>query len=235
MVNVLIVDDNLHYAMSLMNFINKKNTNIRVSHISADGNDAINIINNDNNINVILLDLELPKLNGNIVLEKIKNKNRYYKSIIVISGNFDLIRKIKDTNMIFSIISKTIDNNTLINKINELIECREKDIKKQKIIDELLFLGYDFSYKGTRYLVDVIEYIYMNQDKNIDVLERCVYPEIAKGYGTSVHNIKCNINRATNEMYCEADFSKIEKYLKMEKDVKPKLKTIINIIINKIC
>ena len=86
MVNVLIVDDNLHYAMSLMNFINKKNTNIRVSHISADGNDAINIINNDNNINVILLDLELPKLNGNIVLEKIKNKNRYYKSIIAISG-----------------------------------------------------------------------------------------------------------------------------------------------------
>ena len=176
MVNVLIVDDNLHYAMSLMNFINKENTNIRVSHISADGNDAINIINNDNNINVILLDLELPKLNGNIVLEKIKNKNRYYKSIIVISGNFDLIRKIKDTNMIFSIISKTIDNNTLINKINELIECREKDIKKQKIIDELLFLGYDFSYKGTRYLVDVIEYIYMNQDKNIDVFRKMCLP-----------------------------------------------------------
>lgn len=90
-VNVLIADDNIHYARFLMNNINKNNKSIRVCYIAKDGKETINVINNLKNIDVILLDLQMPIYNGIEVIEKINDKDRYKKSCIVISGDIDLV------------------------------------------------------------------------------------------------------------------------------------------------
>ena len=37
MVNVLIADDNIDYAINLMNYINKQNNNARVCNVSKTG------------------------------------------------------------------------------------------------------------------------------------------------------------------------------------------------------
>lgn len=60
MVNILIADDNIYYAKMLMNTINvDTNKNIRVTHISVDGKETLEILEN-NNIDVVLLDLKTP-------------------------------------------------------------------------------------------------------------------------------------------------------------------------------
>lgn len=53
MVNVLIADDNVDYAVTLMNYINNKN--IRVCNITKDGKETLNVLNVENNIDIILL------------------------------------------------------------------------------------------------------------------------------------------------------------------------------------
>ncbi len=70
MVNVLIADDNISYATSLMNYINRKKDNIRVCAIARDGQETISLLNNVNNIDVILLDINMPKYSRNRSIRK---------------------------------------------------------------------------------------------------------------------------------------------------------------------
>lgn len=60
MLNVLIADDNISYATTLMNYISQNDKNIRVCAIAKDGRETINILKSRDNIDVILLDLKMP-------------------------------------------------------------------------------------------------------------------------------------------------------------------------------
>lgn len=238
MINVLIVDDNINYAVALMNYINKKNNNIRVCNIAKDGKEALKILNCENNIDVILLDYKIPIYNGEQVLERIKNKNRYNNSFIIISGEIESVVKLRKNEMIHSVIYKTIDINEIIKRINKLFEYKEsiKQSKKieNKIIDELLYLGYDISHKGTQYLIKSIHYIASNPNKDLEKLEKNVYTKIGTMYNDSAHNVKCRINSATTVMYCNCEVEKLKRYFRFDIDTKPKVKTIITTIIDKI-
>lgn len=238
MVNVLIADDNIDYAVNLMNYINAQNNNIKVCNIAKNGKETLDILNFRNDIDVILLDYKMPFYNGKQVLEKIVNKSIYQDSFIIISGEIESVIKLRENEMIHSIIYKTTSINEIIRRINELFEYKEtikkSKIIKNKIIDELLYLGYDISHKGTKYLTDAIEYIALNQNKNLEKLEKDIYPKIAILYNESTHNIKCRINNATNVMYCKCEIEKLKKYFHFDIDAKPKVRTVIDTIINNI-
>lgn len=238
MVNILIADDNIEYAINLMNYINEKNKNIKVCNITKDGKETLEILNYTDNIDVILLDYKMPFYNGKQVLDKISDKNKYTDSFIIISGEIETVIKLRNNEMVHSIIYKTIDMNEIIKRINELIEYKESikqsKIIKNKIIEELLYLGYDISHKGTKYLAEAIEYMALNQNNNLEKLEKDIYPKIAIPYKESVHNIKCRINNATNVMYCKCEIEKLKKYFRFDVDAKPKVRTVIDTIINNI-
>lgn len=85
MVNVLIIEDNIHYAIFMMNYLCQHNPDIRICNIISDGKEAINVLNRQKNIDIVLLDLNLPNYNGGEILEKIVNKEKYTDSIIVLS------------------------------------------------------------------------------------------------------------------------------------------------------
>lgn len=238
MVNVLIADDNIDYAINLMNYINEKNCNIKVCNITKDGKETLEILNSKDNIDVILLDYKMPFYNGEEILERIKNIEQYNDSFIIVSGEIESITKLRKNEMIHSILYKTMSMDEIIRRINELFEYKESikksQIIKNKIIEELLYLGYDISHKGTQYLIKVIKYIALNPNKNLENLERDVYPRIATICNSSTHNIKCRINNATTVMYCNCQVEKLKKYFYFDIDTKPKVKAVINTIINKI-
>lgn len=238
MVNVLIADDNVDYAINLMNYINEKNENIKVCNIAKNGKETLEILNLKDNIDVILLDYKMPFYNGEQVLEKITNKKKYEDSCIIISGEIESVINLRKNELIHSIIHKTTSMNEIIRKINELFEYKESikksKILKNKITEELLYLGYDISHKGTQYLIKTIDYIATNPNKDLEKLERNIYPKIAYIYNDSVHNVKCRINNATTIMYCNCEIEKLKKYFHFDIDTKPKVKTIINTIIRKI-
>ena len=110
MINVLIVEDNIHYATTLFNYINKDSKYIRVVQIAFNGNEALNAISFRQEIDIILLDLNIPIYSGIGVLNRIpeNKKEKLKKSIIIITGeveqrSFNLV----NNQMVNCILNKT--------------------------------------------------------------------------------------------------------------------------------
>lgn len=234
MVNILIVDNKIDFAMSLINLLNK-NENIRVCAIAKNANEATKIIKENNNISAILLNLPIKNVK---FLDSLKNNRKYQKSYIVIYDKRSKICNFINNNSIYTLIDKCEKKEVILSVINEFIYRkmtykREEKIKN-KIFNEISYLGFDITHKGTKYLLESIEYIILNPEKEVSKLERDIYPVLSKKYGESIHNIKCSINRATTSMYYECDVNKLKKYFYFRDDIKPSVKTIIDTIVNKI-
>lgn len=62
--------------------------------------------------------------------------------------------------------------------------------------------GYNFSNKGTIYLIDALEIICCNNDylKIMSNLDKNIYPIISKKYNSNKKTIKSDIIKATNNM-----------------------------------
>lgn len=242
MLNLLIADDNIDYARNLMHFVNSTSDNIRVSDISIDGKETLEILTKQNNIDIILLDLNMPFLTGFDIINNLslQAKNKYKDSIIVISGESVMMNQLKSVqnDMIYKILPKALKMEQIISEINELVLLKQNNLEmreiKSFIIDELLYLNYDISHKGTKYLIDVIDIIFIRGDSLMENLNKYVYPIIAKRYNQSINNIKCNIIRATEIMYYNCSEEKFSNYFLVSALHKPNIKTVINIILLKI-
>ena len=78
--NILVVDDSTFVLKSIQDILNKKNYNIITA---KDGLLGLEALEKNPKIDLIFLDLEMPKMNGITFLEKIKN-NSLYKDIPVL-------------------------------------------------------------------------------------------------------------------------------------------------------
>lgn len=83
-IDIVLIEDNLHDADLIIRTLKKNNVSNKTVHLS-DGEEALNFLlcegpyvnrKNQNKPHVVLLDLNLPKLNGIEVLRKIKNDDR---------------------------------------------------------------------------------------------------------------------------------------------------------------
>lgn len=235
MVNVLIIEDNIHYAIFIMNSLNKHNPNIRICNIICDGKKAIDFLNIQENIDIVLLDLNLPNYSGKEILEKINNKEKYANSIIVLSGELDYLSEIYKNNLIYDILYKNTDIERIIKSINSIVSNKNDFNIKKQITEELLYLNYDIANKGTIYLVDTIKYIILNMpNKEFNNLRSEVYPIIAKQNNDSIHNVRSNIARANDKMYKQCEITKLLDYFNFYEDKKPDIRTVVRTIINKI-
>lgn len=154
MVNVLVVEDNFYYSKSLINVLSDANPKMRLYKISTNGKEAIDIIENQkNNIDIILLDLKLPEYNGIQILKYIESNKleKFKNSIIVVSGEMNLILQIRNNPYLFSYIDKISGIEKILEEINSLIEIKEneKSSIEYKVCNELKILHYNFSYIGT--------------------------------------------------------------------------------------
>ena len=132
MLNMLVVDDNLYFAKVLINNIVQINPDLRLCMIATDGKEALNAINTKD-IDLILLDLKIPIYNGLDIIEYLvtHNKNSYCNSIIVISGENDMILKIRNNPLIYSYINKGSGMESILREINQLISIKKEQIKKK--------------------------------------------------------------------------------------------------------
>lgn len=240
MLNLLIADDDIYYAKFLMEQINKQNNSVRVINIAVDGEETLNILNTMDEIDIFLLDLKMPKLNGIEILKRLSNikKRKYKKSCIVISGEADLVMQLEKNNpIIYDVLFKS-QYNQVIYTINEIIS--EKQIEhseirlKRKIINELKYLGYNISHNGTKYIMDIIYYIITENNGEINNLKRNIYPKIAIKNNVNPHNVKHCVRRATEYMYYECEENKFKSYFYLQDEKKPNTKMIISTIVSKI-
>ena len=234
MVNILIADDNLNFSKDLINNI-LSNEEVKICKLCTNGKEVLEVLDNEE-IDIIVLDLRMPFFSGIEVLDNLSNsqKEKYKKSIIVISGDESYFSQLIKNPLIFDYIIKGTKTCEIAFRINRLIEYKDISIKRKKIIDELKKIGYDTNYKGTIYLIEAILNIYTNKEILLDNLQRDVYPIIAKMYKKTPHNIKCNINNATELMYYKCEANVLQDYFKFFDDTKPTIKTVIYTVLNKI-
>lgn len=244
MFNVLIADDNINYAKVLINYLMKNNKDLRLIGISTNGQEVIEMITNYN-IDIVILDLKMPKVSGLQVLKILKNKKCLYKpQILVVSGDEHYLKQIIGNDLVYAFLTKSCNLEKINEKISEMIQDYNYHYvlqnKKKIILNELLYLGFNIKHVGTRYLSEVIEMMYeqnyLNREARgyTDNLERYFYKQLARKYLKIVQNIKANINKATNAMYNECEQRRLLDYFSFAYDCKPTPKIVVNTILLKL-
>lgn len=238
MLNMLIVEDDIMQCKQIANFVSSHINNVKLYSYVYDGKETLEILDTKD-IDFVLLDLKLPDISGiDIIDYLVKNQMvKYTKSIIVVSGETGLISQLINNNYIFDFIYKPVYFDKLLASIHSLI--KEKNIFlnlekiRKKINSELYTLHYNFSHAGTVYLAEAVLQYYLKGEKNNN-LTKDIYPYIANKYHTTVNNVKCDILQASNYSFCECNDKDFQEYFKLYYSVKPKTKTIIFTILNKI-
>ena len=206
MVDILVADDNIYYTKTLINSINEKNIYTRLCAIATNGKEVLEKIK-QNKIDIILLDLEMPKYNGFEVLNILSKQYRdcYRNSVIVISNYHNNYDKFQNNPCVYSCANKINGIDYILNEIQELVEIKEKDKfqrnLKKDVMQELAKLNYNFKYSGTKYLIESIMLIWNKQDIYNINLKRDIFPIIAKNNNKTDSNVKININNATEMMF----------------------------------
>ncbi len=242
MINILFMIEDSVYRRKLINSLILKNENLRVAYISTELNDFNYVISNYK-IDIILVNAK-ETICKKILNNEILNKKRYMNSVIFIN-NENIKIDISEEKNICGLVYKKENINETVNSINLLINSKvllkskdiginEEKIIKERIRQELEYIGYNPLHLGTKYLLETIYVLHTLEDYYDDNLEKDIYPIVANKYGKTMNNIKCNIRNATDIMYYENDEEKIRLYLGDYISVKPKAKKIISRILNKI-
>ncbi len=128
-------------------------------------------------------------------------------------------------------IAEVIERENVVQIMNERYNERKL---KNKIEEELKKLEYNFSYKGTVYLVDAIYVLYNLKKSGEYNLGEDVYPIVAKHYNTVANNIKCNITNSTDKMFYDCEEKVLRAYLKEFTFTKPGPKKIMEAVIKRL-
>lgn len=201
-VKLLVVDDEVMIKALSNSF---KDSNIEVSYKASDGDEALEIIKNHNDIDMILLDLILPNKDGIYLLEKLKESSLNKR--VIVSSTFLTNEMIYMAGKLGAsyIIQKPYDIKTLTNRINALIDLPIPDANKiEKFVDEkqettltkmLHELGIPSHIKGYQYIKEGIKMIY--DDNNlIGNITKKVYPNLANMYDTTSSRVERAIRHA---------------------------------------
>lgn len=224
MINVLIVSKSISCCKNLIYNVINQNEELKIVGV-ANNKKEMNKIIEKMNIDIILMDLKSCEVNK-YINSKIIEENITPYSIIVLSD--ENIEKNECINKYiygyanykadsFEDIIRTINNLVNIKITSKFFDSKKdnfEDIIKGKIKKELKYLGYNFYYKGTKYLVDAIYILYNIKDYYNKILKRDIYPIISKKYNTSINNIKCNIRNATDIMFFDCNEHRLMEYLK---------------------
>ncbi len=229
-IKTLIISNNLEHLVYIFNTINKID-NLKIICIATNNVEILSALKKTQ-FNLILFDYSLLDLTENTIL------NEIYDNTSNIVAIFE--KSISDKkNITSSIFLESVDINStflysnLNNIVTKISKSFETDRVKQYIINELLSIGFDFKYKGTKYLLETILYIYKNKRLELlENLEENVYKYVANINNKSILNVKTNIIRSTSNMYSYQDKKLIEKYFSI--NYKPTPKTIITTIIMKL-
>ena len=193
---VLVIEDNKSFVDVIKDYF-KNNDSIEIKYIACDGVEGLNLIKEHSDIDIVLLDLVMPKKDGIDLLEELKENNIKKEIIVMTSFNSDkIIRQVANLGIEY-IMLKPFDMKNLEEKImntNKNIIENDKDLRI--ILTKLLHeLGVPSHIKGYEYIREGIILLY-NDPSIIGGITKELYPEIADKYNTSVSRVERAIRHA---------------------------------------
>jgi len=123
--NVLLVDDEADFLAALVKRLKKRNLNVRTA---GTGEEALAIVVNDAEIDVVVLDVRMPGMDGIQVLQKIKNMNPLIE-VIMLTGHASIEAAVRGMELgAFDYLMKPMNFDELYYKL--------QDARQNKVIQE---------------------------------------------------------------------------------------------------
>ena len=88
MKSILIVEDNTADQFLSKSIISSKRPDVEV-HIASDGQEALELLNDGLSVDLILLDINMPRMNGHAFLEAFSDNNKKEIPVIVMLTSSD--------------------------------------------------------------------------------------------------------------------------------------------------
>ena len=216
-IKVLMIDDNI----SLIGMVKEyfyNHADIEIALEAHDGEEGLNkILNNENEYNLVLLDLIMPKKDGVYVLEELKKRNIEKNIIVLTSYNApDTIRKVSEYGANYYILKpfeltdleeKILDTfNTNKSKSINLIS-NNLQISISKMLHEL---GMPSHIKGYQYIREAISMVYDNPEI-VGGITKELYPTLAGKFDTTVSRVERAIRHAIEVSWNRGDWDLMEE------------------------
>ena len=216
-IKVLIIDDNTSLIEMVKEYF--AGSSICIKYEAYNGLDGINILeNNLNDIDLVLLDLIMPKKDGIYVLEEMKKKNITKNVIVETSYNAsDVIRQVSEFGVNYFIL-KPFDLEDLEKRIQEVVNKNTKNknidftnsnlqLSITKVLHEL---GIPSHIKGYQYIREAIGIIY-NRPEIIGGITKELYPELADKFDTTVSRVERAIRHAIEVSWNRGNYYLMEE------------------------
>ena len=197
-IKMLVVDDNVLLLDALKEYFNGSEC-IDIRYTASNGEEAIDILDKYHDIDMVLLDIIMPKKDGIYVLEEMKKRGINKKVIVETSYDTDDIIHMVGRMGASYFISKPYEMKDLENRIMSLSELSDPDIAKvvsfvdgdlQVTITKMLHeLGIPSHIKGYSYIREGITLLY-NDPKMIGNITKKLYPELARRYNTTTSRVE---------------------------------------------
>ncbi|MBP3460888.1 MAG: sporulation transcription factor Spo0A [Bacilli bacterium] len=199
-IKVLMIDDNENLVEMVKEYF-KNDKQIHINLVAYNGLDGLDMIENkQDQYDVILLDLIMPKKDGMYVLEEMKKKKLNKKIIVETSYNSqDVIKEVSSYGVNYFIL-KPFELSDLHKRILNLFnENNNSDLYHNNLqisITKVLHeLGIPSHIKGYQYIREAIGIIY-ERPETIGGITKELYPELALKFDTTVSRVERAIRHA---------------------------------------
>lgn len=221
-----ILEDNLEFSRNLLNYIIGENKKIQLWSLAIDGEEIVEELNQLQEDDILLLDLGLPKINGLEVIEKLKIKGKHIPYIIVMSGNTELMGKVrKYIPYIYTAIEKPFAFKRIVEILDQITYMSEHKCYERLIKEELRKFEMNVTTIGYNYVVDAIAFS-LSDETLLKDMKNTLYKSISiKHNNVSATNIKWTIEKNVKSMARYTSSSIIKSYFHVESREKltPKL------------
>ena len=110
---VLVIDDQNGILSLLQTFLTHLG---HVVKIARDGQEGIEVFDSERNLDLVITDIRMPRMDGNAVARHIRNSNRPDMAIIAVSGFVDEV----ESEMFNFLIEKPFEMQTLADVIEKI-------------------------------------------------------------------------------------------------------------------
>lgn len=217
-IRVLMIDDNVELVSMIREYFNS-HASIEVVLEAGDGERGIELAkNHQQDYDVIILDLIMPRRDGLSVLEELRKENIDKKIIVLTSYNAqDMIRKVSELGINYFIL-KPFELSDLQRRIEDCAGGEEYrnvsidiyhnnlQISITKILHEL---GIPSHIKGYQYIREGIAILY-ERPEIIGGITKELYPDIAQKFDTTVSRVERAIRHAIEVSWNRGDWDLME-------------------------
>jgi len=212
-IKVLVIDNNESMTKDLEKYFSSHEV-IEVVACKKDGEEGLSyLLNNHRNIDVIIMDLLLPKLDGLFILGELEKRN-ISKSVIITTGFKD--DRIMDEANQYGVDYYMIKPINFLNLEKRIISANLKNRSDRlfnieaTITDMLHNLGIPSHIRGYQYIKEGIFIVY-RKGNIISYITKDVYPEIAKKFDTTPSRVERAIRHAIEISWNRGDLNLMEE------------------------